>query len=75
MNKNKPAVCCMFDLFKSGIGEDGEERGTSNANVMFIEIGIFFSMSFKCLSQSWDNVWKTALFYICNKLYKFLKCE
>lgn len=32
----------MFDLFKSGIGEDGEERGTSNANVMFIEIGIFF---------------------------------
>lgn len=32
----------MFDLFKSGIGEAGEEGGTSDANVMFIETRIFF---------------------------------
>lgn len=32
----------MFDLFKSGLGEDSEERVMSNANVMFIEIKIFF---------------------------------
>lgn len=42
LNKNKPTVCCMFDLFKSGLGEDSKERGMSNANVMFIEIKIFF---------------------------------
>lgn len=44
----------MFDLFKTGLGEDSEERGMSNANVMFIEIKKkknLFSMSFKCLSQ------------------------
>lgn len=42
LNKNKPAVCCMFDLFKWGWGEASEEGGVSNANVMFIEIKIFF---------------------------------
>lgn len=46
----------MFDLLKLGLWEDSEERGMSNANVMFIEIKKSFSMSFKCLSQSWDNV-------------------
>lgn len=75
LNKNKPAVCCKFDLFESRVEEE-KKKSVKGANVTFIRKKLkAFSMSFKCLSQNWDNVWKTALFYICNKLYKFLKCE
>lgn len=60
LNKNKPTVCCKFDLFESRV-EEKIKKSMNGANVMFIKIKAF-SMSFAFLSQNWDNVWKMHCF-------------